>query len=113
MKAFATTKYVRSAAQKARLVADAVRGKMVSEALSTLDLTIQKPVAEDFSKTIKSAVANLQSKNADAAVSVDELKISEIRVDQGPVLKRHKARAQGRVAGILRRRCHITVTVSD
>ncbi len=104
---------LRSAPRKARLVADAVRGKNVNEALNMLEFGIQKDVAVDFAKLIKSAVANLQNKHADAAIEVDGLRIREIRVDEGPVMKRFRPRAQGRASQILKRMCHITVTVSN
>ena len=113
MEAQATVKYIRTAPRKARLVADEIRGKMVGDALSLLQFTINKGVAEDISKLIKSAVANMQSKNTDVTVDADELRITRICVDEGPVLKRFRARAQGRAGKIIKRMCHISVTVSN
>lgn len=113
MESVAKIKYLRSTARKARLVADVVRGKMVGEALSLLNLSINKKVAIDIEKTIKSAVANLQSKHTDTTISVDELRIKEIRVDNGPVMKRFRPRAKGSASGILKRMCHISVTVAN
>lgn len=113
MEAFATCKYLRKTARKARLVADELRGKPVGTALSLLDFGVRKTVGKDFSKVIKSAVANLQNKNADAHVNVDELIIKEITVGQGPTLKRFRPRAQGRAFRILKRMCHIKVVVSN
>jgi len=113
MESFAQIKYLRSTARKARLVADAVRGKMVGEALSLLELSINKKVAEDVSKTIKSAVANMQSKHTETTIAVDELRIKEIRVDNGPVMKRFRPRAKGSASGIIKRMCHISVTVAN
>jgi len=113
VEANATVKYVRSAPQKARLVVDEVRGKNVGEALSLLQFSIKKKVARDVAKLIKSAVANVESKNPDAAVDVDDMFISKICVNEGPVLKRFRARAQGRVGRILKRTCHISVTVES
>lgn len=113
MESVAKVKYLRSTARKARLVANAVRGKMVGEALSLLELSINKKVAEDVAKVLKSAVANMQSKHVDAAIDVDGLKIKEIRVDEGPVLKRFRARAQGRASSTIKRMCHISVTVAN
>ncbi len=78
-----------------------------------LDFGIKKTVAVDFSKLIKSAVANLQHKNADAHIDVDELFIKEIQVGVGPTLKRFRPRAQGRAYRILKRMCHIKVVVSN
>ena len=113
MESFAKIKNLRSTARKARLVADVIRGKMVGEALNLLDLSINKKVAADISKLLKSAVANMQSKHTDTAIDVDELRIKEIRVDEGPVMKRFRARAKGSAAGIIKRMCHISVTVAN
>ena len=113
MEAKAIARSVKTTPRKARLVADAVRGKMVSAALPQLEYGIKREVGRDIAKLVKSAVANLQNKNADASVNVDELRISEIRVDEGQVLKRFRARAQGRVGRILKYMCHISVTVSN
>ena len=113
MESIAKIRYLRSAPRKARLVADAVRGMMVGEALGLLDLNINKKVATDIAKVLKSAVANMQSKNTDTAIDLEELRIKEIRVDEGPVLKRFRARAQGRASQILKRMCHITVMVEN
>jgi large subunit ribosomal protein L22 len=109
----AKIKYLHRTARKARLVVDAVRGKMVSEALSLLELSIQKDVAIDIAKLLKSAVANMQSKHADAAIDVDELRVKEIKVEVGPVLKRFRPAAHGRAAPMLKRMCHISVTVAN
>ncbi len=113
MEAHATAKYIRTTARKARLVADEVRGKMVGDALSLLDFSIKKGVAVDISKIIKSAVANMQSKNTDVTIDADELQVKEIYVNEGPVMKRFRARAQGRAGRILKKMCHISVTVSN
>ncbi len=113
MEAIAKIRYLRSTSRKTRLVADVVRGMMVGEAISLLELNVNKKVAIDIAKLLKSAVANLQNKNADASVNVDELRIKEIRVDEGPVMKRFRARAQGRASQILKRMCHVTVTVAN
>ena len=94
-------------------MADAIRGKMVGEALSLLEFGIKKSVAKDVAKVIKSACANLQSKHADAHINVDELFIKQIIIGQGPTLKRFRPRAQGRAFRILKRMCHIKVIVSN
>ena len=112
MEAKATVRYVHTTARKARLVADEVRGKMVSDALTLLQFGIKKDVASDVAKLIRSAVANLQSKNEEATVDVESLRVKEICVDEGPTLKRFRARAQGRFGRILKHMCHMTVTVS-
>jgi len=113
VEATATCKYLRKTARKARLVADELRGKKVGQALSLLEFGIRKTVAKDFSKVVKSAVANLQNKNAEAHIDVDELVIKDIQVGVGPTLKRFRPRAQGRAYRILKRMCHIKVTVSN
>lgn len=113
MEAKATAKYIRSGARKARLVADEVRGKMVGDALAVLEYGVKKSVARDIAKVIKSAVANAESKNPEASVDAEELRVREIRVDDGPSLARFRARAQGRAGRILKRMCHISVTVSN
>ncbi|MDG5813740.1 50S ribosomal protein L22 [Chitinispirillales bacterium ANBcel5] len=113
MESKATVRYLRSTPRKARLVADVVRGKMVGEALGVLEFGVRKTVATDVAKLIKSAVANMQSKNAEAAIEVDGLRIKEIRVDEGPVMKRYRPRARGRASQVIKRMCHITVTVSN
>ncbi len=113
MESRAILRYCKTTPRKARVVADAVKGRMVGDALSVLRFGIGKAVAVDVSKTIKSAVANMQSRHEDAAIDIDSLRIKEIRVDEGPVLRRFRARAQGRVGRRLKRMCHITVAVSD
>jgi len=109
----AKIKNLRSTSRKTRLVTDVIRGMNVGEALSLLEFSINKKVATDIAKLLKSAVANMQSKNSEAAIEVDELRIKEIRVDEGPVMKRFRARAQGRASQILKRMCHVTVTVAN
>lgn len=113
MEAQAISKYLRTTPRKGRLVADVIRGKMVGQALVMLEFGIQKKVAEDFSKAIKSAVANLQSKNTELNINLDELKVKEVHVQQGPMLKRFRARAQGRYGRILKQMCHIKVVVGN
>ena len=113
MEATAKIRYLRSTPRKARLVVDAVRGKNVSAALGLLELTMTKKAAADVAKLLKSAVANMQSKHTEAAIDVDELHIAEIKVEEGPVLKRFRPCAHGRAARILKHMCHISVTISN
>lgn len=110
-KATAVAKYIRSTPRKARLVADEVRGKNIGEALSMLQFTIQKYVSADVAKVIKSAVANLEDKFP--GVDVASVFVETIKVDEGPVLKRFQPKSQGRAGAILKRMCHISVTVSN
>lgn len=109
MEAIAKLKHARISAQKARLVADQVRGKPVGKALSTLVFSTKK-AAEMVKKVLDSAIANAEH---NLGADIDELKVSKIYVDEGPVFKRMHARARGRGARILKRTCHITVMVSD
>jgi large subunit ribosomal protein L22 len=113
VEATARVRYLRTAPRKARLVVDAVRGKNVSEALSLLELSVKKGVAGAVAKILKAAVANMQSKHADAAIDVDDLHIKEIKVEEGPVLKRFRPRAHGSAARILKHMCHISVTIAN
>ncbi|MDR0330350.1 MAG: 50S ribosomal protein L22 [Chitinispirillales bacterium] len=113
MESKAVIKNLKSTPRKARLVADAVRGKNVSEALNLLRFGIKKEVAEDVAKLISSAVANLTNNSKDADIEVDGLRVKEIRVDEGPVMKRFRPRAKGSASGIIKRMCHISVTLSN
>ena len=101
----AVAKYVRIAPRKARLVADEVRGKSYPEAISILRFTNKKG-AKVVGDVINSAAANAE--NNDAA-DPDELFVREIRVDEGPTIKRYRARAMGRATMIRKRTSHITV----
>jgi large subunit ribosomal protein L22 len=101
----AKAKYVRIAPRKARLVADEVRGKSYPEAVSILRFTNKKG-AKIIGEVINSAAANADH-NMD--VDPDELFVREIRVDEGPTIKRYRARAMGRATMIRKRTSHITV----
>ncbi|PIQ43798.1 MAG: 50S ribosomal protein L22 [Gammaproteobacteria bacterium CG11_big_fil_rev_8_21_14_0_20_46_22] len=109
MEVSAKYKYARFSAQKARLVADQVRGLSVEQALDLLAFS-PKRAAKAVKQVLESAIANAEHNNG---MDIDELKISAIYVDEGPTLKRMRARAKGRGARILKRMCHITVKVSD
>lgn len=109
MEAKAVAKYIRMSPQKVRLVADLVRGKKVQDARNILIYT-RKYAAGIIADVLKSAVANAaQNPNIDENI----LYIKEIYVDQGPSLKRWRARAQGRAAGIKKRTSHITVILDE
>ena len=109
MEAKAIAKYIRVSPQKARLVVDLVRGKKVEEARKILTFT-RKYSAGPVAKALKSAVANAkQNPNIDESI----LFVKEIFVDQGPSLKRWRARAQGRAASIKKRMSHITVILDE
>lgn len=96
-------------AQKARLVADQIRGKHVEEALDILAFSPKKGAAI-VKKVLESAIANAEHNEG---ADVDELSISTIFVDEGLTMKRIKPRAKGRADRILKRTCHITVKVAD
>ena len=99
----------RLSAQKARLVADQIRGKNVAEALDILTFSGKKG-ADIIKKVLESAIANAEHNEG---LDVDELRVSTVMVDEGPTLKRIKARAKGRADRIFKRTCHITVKVAD
>ncbi|MGL5364738.1 MAG: 50S ribosomal protein L22, partial [Plesiomonas shigelloides] len=101
--------YARTSAQKARLVADLVRGKKVALALEILTYS-NKKAADLVKKVLESAIANAEHNEG---ADVDDLKISKIFVDEGPSMKRIMPRAKGRADRILKRTSHITVVVSD
>jgi len=96
-------------AQKARLVANQIRGKHVEEALDILAFSPKKG-AEIIKKVLESAIANAEHNEG---ADVDELKVSTIFVDEGLTMKRIRPRAKGRADRILKRTCHITVKVAD
>ena len=97
----------RLSAQKARLVADQIRGKGVEDALDILAFSTKKG-AEIIKKVLESAIANAEHNNS---LDVDDLKVSTIYVDEGMSLKRIMPRAKGRADRITKRTCHITVKV--
>ncbi|MDP9353429.1 MAG: 50S ribosomal protein L22 [Chloroflexota bacterium] len=109
MRVRAVNKYVRSSPQKARLVADLVRGKPVDAALSILKFT-PKGVALDIAKTVQSAAANAEN---NFEMDRQSLYIAEIYADDGPTLKRLRAAPKGRGVRILKRTSHITVIVDE
>jgi len=96
-------------AQKARLVADQIRGKAVEEALDILTFSTKKGAAV-IKKVLESAIANAEHNEG---ADVDELSVSTIFVDEGVTLKRIRPRAKGRADRIFKRTCHITVKVAD
>tara|TARA_Y100001949_G_C15976034_1_gene326098 strand:- start:881 stop:1216 length:336 start_codon:yes stop_codon:yes gene_type:complete len=99
----------RLSAQKARLVADQIRGKKVDEALDILAFSNKKG-ADLVKKVLESAIANAEHNDG---ADVDELTVSTIFVDEGMTMKRIRPRAKGRADRIFKRTCHITVKVSE
>ncbi|MBG58217.1 MULTISPECIES: 50S ribosomal protein L22 [Porticoccus] len=109
MEVAAKLRGARLSAQKARLVADQVRGKPVEEALDILAFSAKKGAAI-IKKVLESAIANAEHNEG---ADVDELRVSTIFVDEGTTMKRIKPRAKGRADRIFKRSCHITVKVAD
>src|SRR5579884_3870472 len=105
----AYAKYVRSSARKARLVTDEIRGRSVPEARTILAFS-PRAVAREVDKVLRSAVANAEANNG---WNGDELYVLTAYADEGPTLKRWRARARGRVARIKKRTCHITVQLAQ
>lgn len=109
MEAVAKLRGAPISAQKARLVADLVRGKPVEQALNALEFSTKK-AAHFVKKVLESAIANAEH---NYGADVDELKVATIFVDEGITLKRIMPRAKGRADRISKRTCHITVKVAE
>lgn len=109
METFALMRNAKSSAQKARLVADQVRGLPVERAIKLLTFSPRK-AAVLVRKVVESAIANAEH---NVGADVDELVVKAICVDEGPAQRRFHARARGRGTRILKRTCHIKVVVSD
>jgi large subunit ribosomal protein L22 len=107
----AQARWVHSSARKARLVTDLIRGRSVPEARTILAFS-SRAVAKDVEKVLRSAVANAESR-PDLHWSGDELVVVAAYADEGPTLKRWRARARGRVARIRKRTCHITIVLAE
>ncbi len=105
----AQAKYVRMSPRKARLVAEHIRGRSVPEARAVLAFTAREAAGE-LEKVLQSAVSNAE---ANHGIAEDRLYVKTTYVDGGPVMKRWRARARGRVARIRKRTCHITVTLAE
>jgi large subunit ribosomal protein L22 len=101
----ASAQYLRIAPRKARLVVDHIRGRSVPEARTVLAFT-PRAAAREIEKVLASAVANAE---ANHGLIGDELVVTAAYVDEGPVIKRWRARARGRVARITKRTCHVTL----
>ena len=109
MHARSVTKYVRLSAQKCRLVADQIRLLPVEKALEVLEFSNKKG-SIPVKKVLDSAIANAEHNEG---ADIDELWVSQVMIDEAPTLKRMRPRAKGRGSRILKRNCHITVSVSD
>lgn len=109
MEARAGVKQIRISPQKARLIADLIRGKDVDVAINQLRF-MPKKGARIIRKVLESAVANASQNDA---IDIDTLYIKEIYVDGGPMLKRIRPRAMGRASRILKRTSHINVVLEE
>lgn len=109
MEVKASLKHARIGAQKARQVADTVRGLDVNEAIKSLTF-MRKKGAVLFKKLIESAVANAEHKKV---IDVDNLYVKTVMVDEGPTLKRFRPRAQGRAFMVKKKLSHINVILDE
>ena len=109
MEVAAKHRFARISPQKCRLIVDQIRGLGVEQALNTLTFSNKKG-ADLVQKVLESAIANAEHNEG---ADIDELKVSNTFVDEGPTMKRIQARAKGRANRILKRTSHITVMVSD
>lgn len=107
----ATARYVRTSAQKAKLVLDLIRGHTVDDALATLRFA-RKSVAKDIAKVLRSAISNVQQKEG-ASGETDRLYVRACYANQGPSLKRVRPAPMGRAFRIIKRTAHLTVTVRE
>ena len=101
-------RFARIAPRKARLVADLVRSRQVQDALNILKLTHNR-AATLIGQVLTSAVAGANEQEAD----MNLLYVNEIRIDEGPTMKRFRPKDRGRAHGILKRTCHIVVSVDQ
>jgi large subunit ribosomal protein L22 len=111
IQAHATSRYIRTSAQKAGLVLALIRGKDVNRALATLKFT-KKGVAGDAAKVLRSAIANAQQKDGFSG-DVDRLFVAAAYANQGPSQKRVRPAPMGRAFRVLKRTAHITVQVAE
>jgi len=109
MEVQAVTRFARMSASKGRSLARALRGLPVNEALKVTELQPQKAAAL-VAKTLKTALADAQNT---AHLAVDALRVKEVRIDEGPRLKRYWPRARGSASPILKRLCHVKVVLTD
>lgn len=109
MKTIARCRYIRSSAQKLRLIVNMIRNKQISKALDILSYT-NKKAAFLVKKTLESAISNAEHNNG---LNIDTLKVVKIMVDNGPSIKRIMPRAKGKSDRIIKRTSHLTIVLSD
>jgi len=115
LEATARNRYVRTSAQKAKLVLDLIRGKKAADALAILRFT-KKSVARDIEKTLRSAIANavlVADRSQKRRLDEEDLVVSACFAGQGPSQKRVRPAPMGRAFRIIRRTAHITVQVAE
>lgn len=106
----AKLRFARMSARKARLVADLIRGKRVGDALTLLQMTYKPSAAPDVLNVLKSARANAERKKVAA---VDDLVVTDIFVDNAPMIKRMRPAPMGRGVKVRKRMCHITIRLNN
>lgn len=111
IEARATSKYIRTSAQKAKLVLDLIRGQDVNNALAALRYT-RKGVAKDIEKVLRSAIANAQQREGFSG-DVDQLYVAACHANQGPSQKRVRPAPMGRAYRVVKRTAHLTVQVKE
>jgi large subunit ribosomal protein L22 len=107
----ATSRYIRTSAQKAGLVLDQIRGREVAQALATLQFS-RKLIARDIEKVLRSAVANVQQQDGFSG-DVDRLYVARCWANQGPSMKRVRPAPMGRAFRVVKRMAHLTVEVAE
>jgi large subunit ribosomal protein L22 len=107
----ATSRYIRTSAQKAGLVLDQIRGRDVGHALATLRFS-RKLVARDIEKTLRSAIANVQQKDGFGG-DVERLFVAKCYAGQGPSMKRIRPAPMGRAFRVVKRMAHLTIEVAE
>ena len=112
MQARAKQRFIRQSPRKMRIVADVVRGMNVQKALNQLHFMPQK-AARTIERTLQSAVSNLLDQNQDQRVNEEALIVSEIMVDEAPMLKRFRPVSRGRAHRIKKRSSHLTIVVGQ
>jgi large subunit ribosomal protein L22 len=111
MEAIAKARHVRQSARKVRQILDTVRGKQVEDAINVLHFSPKK-AARVIEKTLRSAVSNAVNREG-SEVDADKLFIKQAFCDEGPTMRRYRARAQGRANIIRKRTSHLTIVVAE
>lgn len=113
MEAKARSRFIRMSPRKVRQVVDLIRGRSVDESMQTLQF-VNRAAKEPVEKTLRSAVANMFNNSEDAGnLETSDLYVKEAFVDEGPTMKRFRARAMGRATMVRKRTSHITIVVCE